>query len=163
MRRTLSLLVLGLTLSGGGAVLAADGDEITIPLSQTGLESDHYVDPDSGIWKETNGCAGMQDRSVNCKGGLAKEPADEQVAELPTPPADVPEAPTVPGAPGVPGGVPQIPGPPPLPTGVPQVPTVPAIPGAPGVPTVPGGVPPVPGVPGGVPGGVPPVPSVPLP
>lgn len=137
MRRTLSLLVLGLTLSGGGAVLAADGDEITVPLSQTGLESDHYVDPDSGIWKETNGCAGMQDRSVNCKGGLAKEPADEQVAELPTPPADVPELPPVPGAPGVP--------------------SVPSVPG--GVPSVPGGVPPVPGVPGGVP----PVPSVPLP
>lgn len=165
MRRTLSLLILGLTLSSGSAILAADGDEITIPIGQTGLESDHYVDPDSGLWKESNGCAGLQSKPVNCRNGAAKEPSDTMVVELPTVPAEVPDPPAVPGAPGVPGGVPPVPGTPPLPGGVPQVPSVPSVPGAPvppvpGVPGVPGGLPPVPGAPG-VPGGVPPLPAAP--
>ena len=168
MRRTLSLLLMGLMLSGGGAIFAADGDEITIPIGQTGLESDHYADPDSGVWKESNGCAGLQSTPRNCKGGLAKEPSDTMVVELPTIPAEVPAppavpgAPTVPGIPPVPGGLPQVPSTPPLPGGVPQVPTVPSVPGAPaipGAPSIPDGIPPVPVVPGGVP----PVPALPLP
>jgi hypothetical protein len=155
MRRTLSVLIAGLAVSGTGLALVAD--PVTVPIGQTGLENDHYVDPDSRVWRESNGCDGLQEKEVNCRGGIAKEPADEQVLALPAAPGELPEVPA-PGVPGVPGA-PGVPDPGQLPD-VPDPGGVPPIPNPGGVPSVPnpGGVPPLPN-----PGGVPPVPTVPAP
>lgn len=47
-------------------------------------DATHYVSAskapeDTGLWREANGCEGLQRDAVDCRGGPAAEPADERV------------------------------------------------------------------------------------